>query len=81
MPSSDLDQIIEQLLRCEIIKEKEVKELCNKAREILLEESNVQRVDAPVTVRLRKDGVAQGKPAEATSRGHTDMRRYPRPVL
>jgi len=27
-----------------------VKDLCNKAREILVEESNVQRVDAPVTV-------------------------------
>lgn len=47
---SDLDSIIAQLMRCEIIKESEVKELCNKAREILLEESNVQRVDAPVTI-------------------------------
>jgi hypothetical protein len=27
-----------------------VKALCAKAREILIEESNVQRVDAPVTV-------------------------------
>mmetsp|Transcript_30630 Transcript_30630/g.47668 ORF Transcript_30630/g.47668 Transcript_30630/m.47668 type:complete len:308 (-) Transcript_30630:232-1155(-) len=47
---SDLDRQIEQLLRCEIISEKEVKDLCLKAREILMEESNVQRVDAPVTV-------------------------------
>ncbi|KAJ3049603.1 Serine/threonine-protein phosphatase 4 catalytic subunit [Rhizophlyctis rosea] len=47
---SDLDRQIEQLRRCEIIKESEVKELCNKAREILIEESNVQRVDAPVTI-------------------------------
>ncbi|KAJ3289235.1 Serine/threonine-protein phosphatase 4 catalytic subunit [Borealophlyctis nickersoniae] len=47
---SDLDRQIEQLRRCEIIKESEVKELCNKAREILVEESNVQRVDAPVTI-------------------------------
>jgi hypothetical protein len=30
-----------------------VQTLCAKAREILVEESNVQRVDAPVTVRLR----------------------------
>jgi serine/threonine-protein phosphatase 4 catalytic subunit len=45
---SDLQ--IEQLLRCEIIKENEVRELCNKAREILIEESNVQRVEAPVTI-------------------------------
>ena len=47
---SDLDRQIEQLRRCEIIKESEVKALCNKAREILVEESNVQRVFAPVTV-------------------------------
>ena len=47
---SDLDRQIEQLRRCEIIKESEVKALCAKAREILVEESNVQRVDSPVTV-------------------------------
>lgn len=47
---SDLDRQIEQLKRCEIIKENEVKALCAKAREILLEEGNVQRVDSPVTV-------------------------------
>ena len=50
--TSDLDRQIEQLRRCEYIKEAEVKALCAKAREILVEESNVQRVDAPVTVRL-----------------------------
>lgn len=49
---SDLDRQIEQLRRCEIIKESEVKALCAKAREILVEESNVQRVDSPVTVSL-----------------------------
>jgi serine/threonine-protein phosphatase 4 catalytic subunit len=47
---SDLDRQIEQLRCCEIIKEQEVKMLCSKAREILIEESNVQRVDPPVTV-------------------------------
>jgi hypothetical protein len=41
---------LEQLRRGEIITEQEVKELCTKAREILIDESNVQRVDAPVTV-------------------------------
>jgi serine/threonine-protein phosphatase 4 catalytic subunit len=46
----DLDQQIQQLLSCQIILESEVKELCNKAREILVEESNVQRIEAPVTV-------------------------------
>lgn len=48
--SSDLDRQIEQLKNCEIIKESEVKALCAKAKEILSEESNVQRIFAPVTV-------------------------------
>jgi len=38
------------LLECKPLPEKEVKELCEKAREILKEESNVQFVKAPVTV-------------------------------
>jgi len=52
MSTSDLDRQIEQLKRCEYLKESEVKALCAKAREILVDESNVQRVDAPVTVRV-----------------------------
>ena len=47
---SDLDEQIEKLKRCDLIKESEVKALCAKAREILVEEANVQRVDLPVTV-------------------------------
>ena len=47
---SDLDKWIEQLKKCESLTEKEVKSLCEKAVEILVEESNVQRVDAPVTL-------------------------------
>ncbi len=50
--NSDLDEQIERLKRCEYLKESEVKALCDKAREILIDESNVQRVDAPVTVKL-----------------------------
>lgn len=49
---SDLDEQIERLKKCEYLKESEVKALCDKAREILIDESNVQRVDAPVTVSL-----------------------------
>ncbi len=49
MPS-DLDRHIEQLKRCEIIKESEVRELCNKARDILMEESNIQNIYSPITV-------------------------------
>lgn len=50
MSLSDLDGQIERLRKCEYLKESEVKELCAKAREVLVEESNVQRVSAPVTV-------------------------------
>ena len=48
--TSDLDRQIEQLRRCEYLKESEVKALCTRAREILVDESNVQKVDAPVTI-------------------------------
>ncbi|VDO61939.1 unnamed protein product [Onchocerca flexuosa] len=47
---NDLDRQIETLMRCECISEQEVKSLCAKAREILLQEGNVQVVDSPVTV-------------------------------
>lgn len=47
---SNLDEQIERLKRCEYLKESEVKALCDKAREILIDESNVQKVDAPVTI-------------------------------
>ena len=47
--NSCLDEQIERLKRCEYL---EVKALCLRAREILVDESNVQRVDAPVTVRM-----------------------------
>jgi serine/threonine-protein phosphatase 4 catalytic subunit len=48
--STDIDKWIETLRRCECIKESEVKSLCSKAREILIEEENVKKVDAPVTI-------------------------------
>lgn len=41
---------IETLMRCECLSEPEVKVLCAKAREILIQEGNVQRIDSPVTV-------------------------------
>lgn len=37
----DINSWIEQLKKCEYIKESEVKALCTRAKEILLEESNV----------------------------------------
>lgn len=50
MSVANLDEQIERLKKCEYLKESEVKGICDKAREILIDESNVQRVDAPVTV-------------------------------
>ncbi|KAI0244041.1 phosphoprotein phosphatase PP4 catalytic subunit, partial [Massospora cicadina] len=41
---------IEQLKSGKAIPENEVKSLCNKAREILLEEGNLQKIDSPVTI-------------------------------
>lgn len=38
---SDLDRQINLLKNCECIKESEVRDLCNLARDILLEESNI----------------------------------------
>lgn len=49
-PYGSLDAQIEQLLKCQPLPEQDVKDLCDKAREILVEESNVQAVRSPVTV-------------------------------
>uniref|UniRef100_A0A0G4FZN7 Serine/threonine-protein phosphatase n=1 Tax=Chromera velia CCMP2878 TaxID=1169474 RepID=A0A0G4FZN7_9ALVE len=45
-----LDQQIEKLLDCKPLPEPEVRVLCDKAKEILREEENVQPVKVPVTV-------------------------------
>ena len=47
---SDLDKAIAQLRACRPIPEAQVRELCHKARELLIEEGNVVTVTAPVTV-------------------------------
>jgi len=46
----DVDRWIEQLMECKPLSEKDVILLCEKAREILIKESNVQPVKTPVTV-------------------------------
>ena len=46
----ELDQQIEQLLQCKPLGEQQVKQLCAKAQEIFVDESNVQPVRCPVTV-------------------------------
>ena len=47
---SSLDEQIEQLRKCQYITEIEVKLLCEKAKELFIEESNVQIIDAPITI-------------------------------
>ena len=46
----DVDRHVELQLNCKLLSENEVLALCDKAREILIEESNVQPVKCPVTV-------------------------------
>jgi hypothetical protein len=45
-----LDGWIESLMQCKQLAEPDVQRLCEKAREVLQEESNVQPVKCPVTV-------------------------------
>lgn len=47
---SDLDRAIAQLRACRPIPEVQVREICHKARELLIEEGNVVTVTAPVTI-------------------------------
>ncbi|KAJ2965988.1 hypothetical protein NQ176_g10353 [Zarea fungicola] len=47
---SDLDKAIAQLRACRPIPETQVRELCHRARELLIEEGNVVTVTAPVTI-------------------------------
>jgi serine/threonine-protein phosphatase 2A catalytic subunit len=49
-PYKDLDAQIDGLMRCVPLSQQEVKQLCEKAKEILSSESNVQPVRCPVTV-------------------------------
>lgn len=46
----DLDKFIEQLKGAGCLSERDVRMLCESVKEILIEESNVQPVSAPVTI-------------------------------
>ncbi|KAH1262108.1 Serine/threonine-protein phosphatase PP2A-4 catalytic subunit [Glycine max] len=46
----DLDEQISQLMQCKPLSEHQVRVLCEKAKEILMDESNVQPVKSPVTI-------------------------------
>jgi serine/threonine-protein phosphatase 2A catalytic subunit len=47
---SILDKQIETLMECKPLSESEVKQLCERAKEVLIQESNVSVVRAPVTI-------------------------------
>jgi hypothetical protein len=46
----DLDAQIKTLYECKPLSEEAVKQLCEKAKEILINESNVSSVKPPVTI-------------------------------
>lgn len=46
----DTDSWIERLLRCEILTEYEMRVMCRKVSEILIEEENVVELNAPITI-------------------------------
>lgn len=48
----DIDKCIERVLKCQLLKENELKTLCKIAQGILLEENNLHPVKSPVTVIL-----------------------------
>lgn len=48
--TNNLDEQIESLYRGEILSEEEVRDLCEKAKQMFLEDQNVQPVSAPVTI-------------------------------
>lgn len=66
----DVEKWIVQLKKCEYIREAEVKALCQRAKEILIEESNVESVKSPVTVTTHTSLTCI-----------VDLRRHPRIVL
>jgi serine/threonine-protein phosphatase PPG1 len=50
MAPFDLDACIQQLLRKQLLHEALIREICEKTKEVLMRESNVVHVSAPVTV-------------------------------
>lgn len=83
---SQLDRQIEKLRNCELISESDVESLCVKAREILMQESNVLSVSTPITVRPAASRPCRPShlhtPRDLRVRGpFADLWRHPWPVL
>lgn len=57
----DLDAWISKVQKCQVLKESELKQLCQIVKSILIEESNVQPVQAPVSVCGDVHGQFHGK--------------------
>lgn len=49
---AEVDSYIEKLEKCEYIMERDVKKLCDKAKEILRTEENVIYLNTPITVKF-----------------------------
>jgi hypothetical protein len=49
---TEIDEYIEKLKKCDYIMEKEVKKLCEKAKEILTLDENVIYLNSPITVKV-----------------------------
>lgn len=67
----NLDKCIEQLYRCEVLPEVTIKQLCDKLKEILIYESNIQAISSPVTVVGDLHGCA---PLPHNTHGHSPAR-------
>jgi hypothetical protein len=46
----DIDKLLESLMKCITPKEAEAKDLCQKAKEIFINEDNLIQIEAPITV-------------------------------
>jgi serine/threonine-protein phosphatase PP1-1 len=52
---SDPDHWLEQIKQCKFLPEKDMKQLCERVKELLMEESNIQPVSAPVYVAKKQE--------------------------
>eukprot|EP00027_Filamoeba_sp_ATCC50430_P008359 CAMPEP_0168559646 /NCGR_PEP_ID=MMETSP0413-20121227/10636_1 /TAXON_ID=136452 /ORGANISM="Filamoeba nolandi, Strain NC-AS-23-1" /LENGTH=312 /DNA_ID=CAMNT_0008590891 /DNA_START=51 /DNA_END=989 /DNA_ORIENTATION=+ len=46
----NLDKCLDQLFRCELLAENTIKDICEKVKELLIDESNVTMIRSPITI-------------------------------